>query len=126
MKYIIADPEEQSRTELKRILDSFEFLSFQGSFKTYKAAANNIRGEPPNIAFIRLGKAELNAYGLASVIREQNPLAKVVFISSHKDYAIEAFECEADGFVLIPFDEKKIRHMLKNFIARNKLQKKTI
>lgn len=126
MKYIIADPDEQSRIKLKNILGSFTLLVFQGSFTTYEAAENSIRGKPPDIAFIKLGEAELNAYSLARAIRAQNPLTKVIFMSIHKEDAVEAFEYGADGFVLLPFDEKNIRQVLKGFIAINKLQIETI
>ena len=125
MKYIIADPDEQCRTELKSILDGFNELVFQGGFPSLKSAEESILSAPPDIAFIRTGKAELNPFRLAGALREQNPFTKVVFISSQKEHAVDAFECEADGFVLIPFEEKKIRHMLNSFIARNWIQKET-
>lgn len=113
VKYIVVDPDEQSQIELKNILDSFALLVFQGGFTTYEAAVNSVRGEPPDVAFIKVGKVEVNAYGLANAIKEQNPLTKVAFMSSHKEDAVEAFEYGADGFVLIPFDEKAIGQLLR-------------
>ena len=124
MTYIIVDPEDESRIELKSILDRFELLAFHGSFTTYEAASNGTRYEPTDIAFIKMGEAQLNAFRLAYELREQPPLLKAVFISSHKEDAVEAFEYGADGFVHIPFDEKKIRHMLKSFMARTDFRKK--
>jgi two-component SAPR family response regulator len=120
MKYIIADPDKNSCSDLKRILDDNKMLVFQGSFTTLKAAENSIRKEPPDIAFIRLGKAELNAFRLASEIKERNPFSKVIFISSQKENAIEAFEHEADGFILIPFNKKKIDQWLQQNIKSKK------
>ena len=124
VKHIIVDPDEQSRSQLKNSLDSYGFLDFLGSFTTYESASNSIRGEPPDIAFIKLGKVELNAYGLAGVIREQNPFAKVVFIRSREDYAIDAFECEADGFLLFPFDEDKIKNTLLRVLRKNEVEQR--
>lgn len=113
MKYIIADPDMQRGIELKKILDGYEILEFQGNFATYSAAETYSLEHPPDIAFILLGKAELNAARLAGVIRKCNPLSKVIFISSQKENAVEAFEYEADGFLLIPFNEKKIGQWLQ-------------
>ncbi|MBC8015817.1 MAG: response regulator [Sporomusaceae bacterium] len=112
MKYIIVDPEDQSRTNLKYILDSYEMLAFQSSFTTYEAAVKSIRDKATDIAFIKMGEAELNAFRLTNELREQSPLLKVVFISSHKEDAVEAFDYGADGFGHIPFDENKIKNTL--------------
>lgn len=116
MKYIIADPDKNSGNDLKRILDDSKILVFQGSFTTLKAAEYCIWPEPPDIAFIRLGKAELNAFRLANEIKKRNPFSKVIFISSQRENAVEAFEYGADSFLLIPFNKKKIGQLLRQNI----------
>lgn len=112
MKYIIVDPDMQNGIELKKIIDSYGILDFQGSYTTLKTAEDCIDEHPPDIAFICLGKAELNAFRLTCLIRLRNPLSKVIFISSLKENAVEAFEYEADGFLLTPFNKKKIGNLL--------------
>lgn len=113
MKYIIADPYTQNGIELKKILDGYEILDFQGTYTTFHAVENYILKHPPDLAFIWLGKAELNAFKLASAIRERNPLSKVIFISSQRESAVEAFEYGADGFLLIPFSQKAVSKLLQ-------------
>jgi len=112
MKYIIADPKEQNGKDLKKILDDYGMLYFKGNFTTLEEAEHSICVEPPNIAFISMGKSELNAFKLANLIRDLNQFAKVIFISSQAEYAVQAFECEADGFLLIPFEGKKIKNLM--------------
>jgi len=118
MKYMIAQPDELSNIELKRILDGYETLDFGGSFTTFKAAKNDIHENPPDIAFIRMGKAKLNAYELSGALRERNPFLKVVYISNHEEYAVEAFEFGVDGFLLVPFDREKIKRLLIRFTKK--------
>lgn len=112
MEYIIADPDMQNGIDLKKILDGFAILDFQGSYTTFGEVENEILEHPPDIAFIRMGKAEMNAFRLAGVIKERNPFSKVIFISSQSESAVEAFEYEADGFLLNPLDREKIKCML--------------
>lgn len=120
MKYIIVDPEENSGNDLQKILDDYEMLDFKGNFTNIKIAENIIHKEFPDIAFIRMDKTELNAFKLARLIREFNPYSKVIFLSSYVEYAVEAFECQADGFLLIPFDAEKIKNLLLiSFKKRN-------
>lgn len=120
MNYIIADPDMHNGIELKKILDDYEILDFQGSYTTFGAAEQGCLAQAPDIAFIRLGKAELNAFRLADAIREQNPSSKIIFTSSQKENAVEAFEYEADGFLLTPFNKKKIEQLLRQNIGKNK------
>jgi two-component SAPR family response regulator len=120
MKYIIADPDIQHGIELKKILDGYEILDYQGSYTTYQAEENEWFEHLPDIAFIWLGKAELNASRLASEIKALNPFLKVIFISSNKENAVEAFEYEAEGFLLMPFNEKQIRQILLNNLIDSK------
>ncbi|HEY5585768.1 MAG TPA: response regulator [Ruminiclostridium sp.] len=116
MKYIIADPEEQTGIDLKKMLDGYEILAFGGRFTTLEAAENSIHGEPPGVAFIRIGSAKINGFKLASIIRELNPLSKVIFLSSRKEHVVEAFECGAKGFLFVPIITKKIEHLLLRWI----------
>ncbi len=120
MKYIIVDPDMKNAIELKKILDSYEVLDFKGSYTKFSTAENCILEYPPDIVFIWLGKAELNAFRLANVVRKHNLFSKVIFISSEKQNAVEAFEYEADGFLLIPFTEKKIEQILQQNFERKK------
>lgn len=113
MKYIIVDPDMQNVIELKNILDGYENLAFRGSFTTLEEAENSICVETPDVVFIRIGKVELNAFKLTQTIREQNPLSKVILFSNHDNYAIEAFEYEADGFLLEPFNLNKVMALLQ-------------
>ncbi len=118
MKYIIAGLDEKSGNDLKKILDEHGILDFMGRFITTEIAENAIGGEPPDMAFIRMDKAELNACKLTNLIRKLNPFSKVIFLSSEVEYAVQAFECEVDGFLLIPFDKRKIEHLLGRCVER--------
>lgn len=116
MKYIIADPDEKSSMDLKRLLDNYEVLDFQGSFTTMKAAEDSIYKDCADIAFIRIGKAELNAFKLSDIIHELNPFVKVIFLSSNVEYAVEAFECGAYGFLFVPSTREKIEHLFGSWM----------
>lgn len=116
MKYIIVGLDEKSADDLMKILDGYKTLDFKGNFKILEIAEKNIRKERPDIVFIRTDKIELNAFKLTKLIRDLNPVTKIIFISSKAQYAVEAFECEVDGFLLLPFHDEKIRKcMFRNF-----------
>lgn len=113
MTYIIAAADQSSGEKLAKLLEGDITLIPQGCFTTYKAAAACIRERPPDIAFIWLNAAELNAFRLARELRNISPRSKVIFVGSRKENAVEAFECEADGFILFPCDKRKIDRLLQ-------------
>ena len=112
MTYIIATSDKSSGDELVKILDNDISMIFQGSFATFKAVEACIRERPPDMAFIWLGNTEINAFRLANEIKERSPFSKVVFVSSQRESAVEAFEHEADGFLLTPLSKEKIGQLL--------------
>lgn len=123
MTYIITDPDVQIGIDLKKILDQYEILDFKGSFTTIEAAENSICEEPPDVAFIRIGRAEINDSKISKTIKNLNPSSKVIFHSSQAALAIEAFECEADGFLLLPFNKEKVEKLFYRNIANRQLKK---
>lgn len=118
MTYIIIDPEGESHAELMNSLDCLKELVFKGSFSSFKSAEEAIHSEPPDIAFIRIGDAKFNAFPLVSEINAIAPLSKVILMSNYVEDAVQAFEYKADGFILKPFDEEKIRYLLMRFIEK--------
>lgn len=90
----------------------------QGSYTTFIVAEKDCLERPPDIAFIVLGRAELNAIRLAGEIRDRNLSVKIIFVSNRKENAIEAFEYGANGFLLTPFDKKKIRKLMQQNIEQ--------
>ena len=120
MTYIIADPDVQSGIELKKLLDGYASMDFQGSYTTHDTAEENIRGRPPDAAFIRFGKAELNAFRLADELKERNPASRIIYIDSRRESAVDAFEHEADGFLLIPFDKRAVGKLARSIGAAKK------
>ena len=125
VRYIIAGPDEQSNRDFKKILDGFSLLAFQGSITTFQDAKKYVWEKSLDLAFIRIGEVAFNAYELFNEIRSRNPLSKVVFMSNHEEYALEAFECEVDGFLLIPFEEGKVENLIGRIFQEQEHQRES-
>lgn len=59
-----------------------------------------------------MGKKLLLGGRFASEIKERDPLSKIIFVSRQRESAVEAFEHEADGFLLTPFRKEKNGQLL--------------
>lgn len=114
MKYIIVDTNQNSTQDLRKLLDWFEILDFEGIFPTLESVERFAGKMVPDIAFIRMGDLSLNSYQIAAAIRLLNPFSKLVFMGREKEYAVDAFEMEAYGFLLEPCTREQMTQLLKN------------
>jgi len=76
--------------------------------------------KPPDNAFIWLDIAKIDAFRLAGDTKEKKSISKVIFVSGVRGYAVEAFEHEADGFLLTPFRIDKINQLLQQNVKKMK------
>lgn len=68
-------------------------------------ACENLR---PDIVFTEIPMPELDGLALAARLRQTQPSARIVFVTSHPEYALEAFRIHADGYVPKPVDADRI------------------
>ena len=114
---ICDDSPEDSRT-LKRILSEIrqgdgadEIISFQRSGDLLKA----IEDEPPfSCLFLDILMPDLNGMRLASLIRERYPDAQtqIVFTTTSRDYALEAFAYRAVHYLVKPIRREDVQEAL--------------
>ena len=60
---------------------------------------------------IELGTA--SGLDLSRRLLEINPLTNVVFLTAYPDYALEAWETEASGFMVKPLTPDRVKEQLK-------------
>ena len=65
-------------------------------------------------AFLDISLRDINGIKLARRMKEKYPLLNIIFTTGHNDYAVEAFELHASGYVLKPLTEEKIRRELED------------
>ncbi len=113
VKYIVADPDQETKDQLVSLLEKHKELDYRGNLSPPELVRNRINQNPPDLAFIRMGHPELNALRVARFLREINPAVKVIFFGRLRTDAVEAYEYEGCGFLMIPFEEEKIACLLQ-------------
>ena len=67
----------------------------------------------PDTVLIRLGDIEIQGLKTARQIRKMDSKARIVFISATRDYALDAFDVGANGYLLEPVDEEKLEKLIR-------------
>jgi two-component SAPR family response regulator len=61
----------------------------------------------PALCMIRIDWKNLHGLKVAELVREISPDSRVIMMSETKDYALDAFEAGANGYLLCPLEKNK-------------------
>ncbi|MBR6027764.1 MAG: response regulator [Clostridia bacterium] len=71
-------------------------------------------GEPIDAAFLDVEMPGMDGLELARRLQEKHPLINIVFITGYEEYALQAFELYACGYLIKPITEKAVRGVLNH------------
>jgi two-component system LytT family response regulator len=97
--YVIDDDDHAVDAVVKNV-ERTPGLICVGSCTDPVIALNEIKTQKPDIVFLDIEMPELSGIEMATLLPED---AYIIFITSHSQYAIEAIEKNASGYLLKPF-----------------------
>lgn len=114
MNCIIVDDEYPSREELKYFINNFSNIKIMDEFDDSIKALSFIEQNKPDIIFLDINMPKLDGMALGKIINHFPKHYLIIFITAHKDYAVDAFEIQAYDYILKPYSEERIVGTLKN------------
>ena len=99
---IVVDDDEASRLMITKYIDRTDFLDLSGTFDNAIDASNLLLSKDKNkidLIFLDIEMPEMNGLDLA---RSLNGMQPVIFITSQKRYAAEAFEGNTVDYIVKP------------------------
>ncbi len=82
-------------------------------FRLAEEAYEYVKTHGCDIAFLDIEMRDENGLDLAKQILELNPKANVIFTTGYGEYAGNAFEMHASGYIMKPVTEEKVRAELE-------------
>ena len=79
-------------------------------FLTAAEALRFTRENPVDVAFLDIELRSGNGIALAKELREINPKINIIFLTSYREYALEAWELDSSGYLLKPLTVERVRH----------------
>jgi two-component system LytT family response regulator len=105
IKAVIVDDVDSMRIVLKKLLGTFDKIQIIGEAADFEEARNIISEERPDLLFLDIDLNGLTSLDLLKTIGYQ-PM--VIFITSHTDFAIKAFELNAVDYLLKPISLERL------------------
>jgi len=125
MKILIVDDEPPARERLRRLLDEidgYEVVAEASNGEEALAACSELK---PDVVLLDVRMPGLSGLQVARHIDCLEEPPAVIFTTAYDQYAVEAFETEAVGYLLKPVRKEKLTHALRHAarIPPTRLQK---
>lgn len=108
MNVLIVDDEPLAREELRFIVAEDDRVTFVDTAESVDEALEKMLDDKPTVIFLDIHLTNESGFDLAKKIqRLQNP-PKIIFATAYDNHALEAFQVDAIGYILKPFDDQRI------------------
>lgn len=122
MRVFIVDDEAPARKKIVRFLRHDHEVLVAGEAASGLEAVKAIRRLEPDLVFLDVQMPGMDGFQVVRAL-EPGPMPRIVFVTAHDQYAIQAFDVHAFGYLLKPFDEARFAKVLED--AKKHLAKET-
>lgn len=110
IRSVVVDDVDIMRVTLKKVLEGFPNIEIIGEASDYESAKNLINDTKPDLVFLDI---DLNGLTSIDLLNEISCNPKIIFITSHPDFAIKAFELNAVDYILKPISADRLHKAIK-------------
>lgn len=126
IKAILVDDEHKALEGLLlKVKQFFPEIEITKTFQNPQEAITFINLNKPDILFLDIEMPVINGFDVLAKIK--NPDFEIIFVTAYNNYAIEAFQHCAIGYILKPIDNDELKTAINNAIKsvqqKNALQK---
>lgn len=102
---VIIDDEELAREDLKALLKDFHQIEIIGEADNYDDAKQLIEHSEINLIFLDIQMPKKSGLELINEVQTE---AKVIFVTAYDEFAIKAFEVNAQDYLLKPVNKERL------------------
>ncbi|MGN1318045.1 MAG: response regulator [Lachnospirales bacterium] len=114
MNIIVVDDERLALESLVNTIENVIENAKIHSFRNAKDALNFFENSECDIAFLDIKLKQMTGLELAKRFKNINDKVNIIFVTGFSEYAVDAFELYASGYLLKPVDEKQLKKALTN------------
>ncbi|NBD27469.1 response regulator [Paenibacillus glycinis] len=121
MKVILVDDEPAMHLILRKMLGKIPEVEVAGVFTEPAAAAAYLREHADiGLAFVDISMPGEDGVAFAARAEEENFAARIVFVTSHKDFALRAYELSVLDYLVKPVSQERLERTVNRVLAERK------
>ena len=113
MKILIVDDEKPARDRLRQLIDDFAEYEVAGEAGNGEEAFRLAAETHPDIVLLDIRMPGVDGIEAAHHLNKLDPPPAIVFATAYDQYAIDAFEARAIGYVLKPVRRERLARALE-------------
>ncbi len=117
LNVFIADDEPDACRLLESLLNAYDKIQVKRIFTEPFKALEAALAEQPDVIFLDIDMPELNGIEFLKQLNSHSPGTKVVFVSGHRKYALEAIQNYAFDFITKPVDRQELRRVVNRLLT---------
>jgi len=110
-KALIVDDEKLARQDLLSLLKDFPEIQVVGEAGNAEEATQMAADLDPEVIFLDIQMPGKDGFEL---LQELNTKAKIIFVTAYDEYAIKAFEVNAQDYLLKPVNDKRLQAAIEH------------
>lgn len=124
MKVIIIDDEKAMHLVMKRMLEKIDQVEIVGCFQNTASAFSFFEEHHVDLAFVDIQVPGESGLDFARRLRERyDGKLKLIFVTSHKEYALPAFDVYAYDYIVKPVSQKRLSETLERALSDERADK---
>ncbi len=116
---LCVDNEHMSLKNLKREIEKSPDITEVFTFDDELDALEWAQSHPFDIAFLEISMRGIGGLRLASTLRQIDPSCYIIFCTSCPEYALDAFQIHADGYLMKPIGSERIQAEIEYLTRRH-------
>ncbi|KRE55965.1 response regulator [Paenibacillus sp. Soil750] len=118
MKVILVDDEPAMHLILHKMLDKIPGVHVAGAFTDALSAVSFLSGNDDiGLAFVDISMKGENGMEFAAKMEESGSTMQVVFVTSHKDFALEAYELSVLDYLVKPVSKERLQRTVNRALS---------
>jgi DNA-binding NarL/FixJ family response regulator len=117
VKVVIVDDENGMHIIMKRMLGKAEDVEIVESFFETASAFTYLKNHEVDLVFVDISMPRENGLEFAQRLRESGRETKLVFITSHKEYSLLAYDVYAFDYIMKPIVQERLHKTIKRALA---------
>ncbi len=122
IRVLIVDDELFGRERIRNLLKNVPEIGVVDEAENGPQAIRKIRAQKPDLVILDIQMPGMDGFAVLKAV-DQDKMPQVVFVTAFDQYALQAFEVFALGYLLKPFDRDKFEKVLQRALDQIRLKR---